>query len=388
MNYYKRALEIQADAVKYRRHLHMHPELSGQEFETAAYIASILDSFSIQNQIINQHAVVGWITGKAPGKCVALRADIDALASEDKCGTTYQSVNAGICHACGHDFHTAALLSAARMLHESSDHFSGQVKLIFQPSEERPPSGAAELIEHHIMDDVNAIFGTHIVNFINVGDVSVQAGPRLAGSMNFYVDISGKGGHGAMPHECIDPIVAASAVIMNLQSIVSREMNPADSVSITVGKIEGGSTHHSVAESVHFEAAIKSMNADIRDQIIESVGRIINLTASAYRCTSKIEMTSFSKPLVNDEVLSMIAEKSALEQLGAEHVIHCAPWPVSEDFTKYLDFVPGVFALIGGRNESLGYTLQNHHPAFDADELALASAAALYAGFATDYLNS
>ena len=386
MNYYKRALEIQADAVKYRHHLHKHPELSGQEFETAAYIASILDSFGIQNQIVNRHAVVGLISGKGSGKCVALRADIDALASEDKCGASYQSVHPGVCHACGHDVHTAALLSAARMLQESSHDFPGQVKLIFQPSEERPPSGAAELIAANVMDGVDAIFGTHVVNFINAGDVSVQAGPRLAGSMNFYVDIYGKGGHGAMPHECIDPIVAAAAVIMNLQSIVSREMNPADSVSVTVGKIEGGTAHHSIAESVHFRAAIKSMNADIRDQIAASVRRIVETTAETYRCTAKIEMTPFGKPLINDAALSKIAEQSAAELLGKTHVITCAPWPVSEDFTKYLEYAPGLFALVGGRNEEQGFVLQNHHPAFDVDESALAAAAALYAGFAADYL--
>lgn len=386
MDFYQRAGQLQNEAVEYRRHLHRHPELSGQEVQTAAWIADKLASFGIPCRIVNGHGVIGQIEGAGKGRYVALRADIDALGSEDRCGTEYQSVNPGVCHACGHDVHMASLLTAARMLNEVKDQLPGAVRLIFQPSEERPPSGADEMIEAGAMDGVDAVFGAHVVTFLNAGDVNVQAGPRLSGSMNFYVDVIGKGGHGAMPQYCVDPILAASAMIVNLQSIVSREMDPADNVSVTVGRIQGGTAHNSVADSVHFRAGIKSLNADAREHIRDSVRRIIECTAQTYRCKVNIEMTPFGKPLVNDAALSALAERSAAAQLGAEHVVNCAPWPVSEDFTHYLDLAPGVYALVGGRNEARGFTLQNHHPAFDVDESCLQTAAAVYAGFAFDYL--
>ena len=386
MNFYSRAGQLQEETVKYRRHLHRHPELSGQETETAAWIAEKLTTFGVPCRIVNGHGVIGQIEGAGHGRYVALRADIDALGSDDRCGKEYQSVNPGVCHACGHDVHTASLLTAARMLNERKDELNGAVRLIFQPSEERPPSGAEEMIRAGAMDGVDAVFGLHVVNFLDAGKVSVQAGPRLSGSMNFYVDMIGKGGHGAMPQYCIDPILAASAAIVNLQSIVSREMDPADNVSITVGRIQGGTAHNSVADSVHFRAGVKSLNADVRDQIRNSIRRIIESTALTYRCEAKIEMTPFGKPLVNDKALSAFAEKSAAAQLGTAQIVNCNPWPVSEDFVHYLDYAPGVYALVGGRNEARGLTLQNHHPAFDVDETCLQTAAAQYAGLAFDYL--
>lgn len=389
MDFYHPALAIQDETVAFRRYLHQHPEPSGAEENTARAVAWELEACGISCERLPCNAVIARIEGGRPGKTVALRADIDALMVEDQCGKPYQSQNPGVCHACGHDFHAAALLSALKLLNGVKDQLRGQVLGIFQHSEERPPSGAQELVERYgIMDGVDGIFGIHVINKLNAGDVSVQAGPRLAGSMNVYVDIVGKGGHGAMPQDCIDPILASAATIQNLQSIVSREISPIDGVSLTVGKIQGGTTHHSVANEVHFEAAIKCLNAGLREQIKSSVLRIVQSTAETFRCTARIQCTQFGVPLVNDRRLSAMAEKSAAEQLGPQHVVQCDPWPVSEDFTKYLEKVPGVFALVGGRNEQEGLTLQNHHPAFDVDESALASAAALYAGFAFDFLAS
>lgn len=387
MNFYQRAITLQNESISYRRYLHMHPEPSSFETKTAQYISDRLSDFGIEHQVLPCNAVIGYIRGQSSEKCVALRADIDGLMSQDASNKLYQSRNPGVAHACGHDFHVASLLTAAKMLEEQKSSLNGIVKLIFQHSEERPPSGAAMLInDYGIMDDVDAIYALHIMNILNVGDICVQAGARMSGSMNFYVSVHGKGGHGATPNVCVDPILASCAMIMNLQSIVSREMPPSEAVSITVGKITGGSEHHSVANDTYFEAAIKCLNADLRDQIKASVDRILVSTAETYRCKIDIKYTEFGPPLINDTNLSALAERSAVKQFGPEHVVTCPPWPVSEDFTKYLNKVPGVYAFLGGRNEKKGFVLQNHDPAFDADEASLAVGSAAYAAFAYDFL--
>lgn len=388
MDFYQQALELQDETIEYRRYLHMHPEPGSFETETAAYISNRLAALGVEHLVLPCNAVIGYIRGATARKCVALRADIDALMTQDECDTAYRSINPGVSHVCGHDFHIASLLTAAKLLQKQKSTLNGTVKLIFQNSEERPPSGAAMLVKDYaIMDGVDAIFALHIVNTLDAGDICVQSGARMSGSMNFYVDVYGKGGHGATPNDCIDPILASCAMIMNLQSIVSREIPPGEAVSITVGKICGGTEHNSVANAVRFEAAIKSLNADLRDQIRASVHRILTATAETYRCNINVKYTEFGQPLINDAALSALAERSAAEQFGAEHVVRCPPWPVSEDFTKYLDYAPGLYAFLGGRNVGKGLSLPNHHPAFDADESALAVGAAIYAAFAYDYLN-
>lgn len=387
MDFYQKALALQNESISYRRYLHMHPEPGSFEVATAKYISDRLSEFGVEHQLLPCNAVIGYIRGDKPGKCVALRADIDGLMTQDACNKPYQSVNSGVAHACGHDFHIAALLTAAKLLQEQKRALSGTVKLIFQHSEERPPSGAAMLVKDYaVMDGVDAIFALHIMNVLDAGDICVQAGARMSGSMNFYVDVHGKGGHGATPNDCIDPILASCAMIMNLQSIVSREMPPGEAASITVGKIMGGTEHNSVANDTHFDAAIKCLNADLRKPIKASVHRILTTTAETYRCSIDVKYTEFGPPLINDAKLSALAERSAANQFGSEHVVNCPPWPVSEDFTKYLEKAPGVYAFLGGRNVEKGFILQNHHPAFDADESSLAVGAAAYAAFAYDFL--
>lgn len=389
LDFYGRALADLDRAISERRYFHRHPELTSEEQETAAEIARLLRADGIECECLQCHAVIARIRGTKPGKTVMLRADIDALEIQEETGLPYASENPGISHACGHDYHIASLLSCARILNSMKDELAGEVRLLFQPAEEKPPSGARILLdEYNILDGVDAIFGAHVYNSIPVGDISVQAGPRLAGSMNFYVDIHGKGGHGAMPQACIDPIVAASATVLNLQSIVSRELPTAADTSVSVGMIYGGKTHNSIASDCHFEGAVKTMNAELREHIRESIERIIRSTCETYRCRADIRFTGFGSPLVNDTALAEIAEQSIGKAIGPEHVIRCAPWPVSEDFTYYLEKVPGIYALVGGGNPEKGYIHPNHHPAFASDEGAIAVAAAAYAAFARGYLNS
>jgi len=384
---YRRAMADWPRAIEEQKFFHMHPELSGEECRTAGAIARILESESIPCEVLCCHAVIGRIVGALPGKCVMLRADIDALEVQEETGLEYASVYPGISHACGHDYHIAALLSAARILNSVKDSLHGEIRLLFQPAEEKPPSGAGILLrEYHILEGVDAIFGAHVANFLPAGMVNVQAGPRMAGCINFNADIYGVGGHGAMPQDCVDPIVAASAVVLNLQTIVSRELPTGANTSISVGTIHGGKTHNSIASEVHLTGAVKTMNAELMDGIQEALSRIIRLTCEAYRCRAEVTFPTIGKPLINDTALSALAERAIGEAIGKEKVVCCDPWPVGEDFTRYLDKVPGVYAFIGGRNTETGCVLSNHHPAFRADSKAILAAATAYAAFAAAYL--
>lgn len=377
-----------SETINIRRILHKNPELSGNEKATSAFVEKKLKDWGIPFKSFPNYGILGFIDGgKGENKTVALRADMDALAINEKNEVDYRSVVKGVSHACGHDCHTASLLIAAKILNEIKKDLRGKVLFLFQPSEESPPGGAVDMIKYGVMDGVEAIFGLHMVTCLDVGQISLEAGSRMAASLRAYIDIEGRGGHGGVPHQSIDAIVAGSAAVMNLQTLVSRELPIHDPVAITVGVFKGGDAFNVVADNVHMEATIKFFNVELKEIIEKSIIRIVQQTAAAFRAKADVSVEGFCSPVYNDPLLSVVAAGSAKKLFGEKSVVTCLPWSASEDFAKYLEKAPGVFAFIGGRNERKKTSFPPHHPEFDIDEDALEIAVAMYAQFAADFLS-
>ena len=372
--------------VALRRDFHQYPELSDNVGRTSHIVEQELQKHGISYRIIDGQGILGVIDSGVEGRTVALRADMDALSIQELSDKEYRSKNAGIAHLCGHDCHTASLLTAARIINEEKENFTGKVHLIFQPAEEAPGCHAKAMIQNGAMDGVDAVFGIHMYNNIDVGTVSVQAGPRMAASLRATIEIKGIGSHGGSPHQGIDAIVAASAVVMNLQTIASRELDVLDSAVITVGTFHAGSSQFAVADKAELKLTVKFFNEKLRQQISESITRIAKDTAAAYRAECNVCIDGFLRPVVNDSKLADIAEHSVRMILGDKGVTTCSPWCASEDYGDYEVYAPGVFAFIGGRNESKGIIYPAHNPCFDVDEQSLEVASAVYAQFAIDYL--
>lgn len=385
-NIREKAHQYLPDTIACRRDFHMYPEISGYEERTSNVIKSKLQELGIKYWEVSGYGIIGEIYGEREGRTVALRADIDALPIQEQTEKPYCSQIKGVGHLCGHDCHTASLLTAARILHEESGKIQGTVRLLFQPSEEAG-GGAEIMISEQAMQNVDAVFGVHMYNELDVGMVSVQEGPRMAASLRGHIEIKGIGGHGGSPHLCVDPIVTASAIVMNLQTITSRELNVLDSAIITVGKFHAGTSQFAVAEKAELYLTIKFFNASLVDKIRESITRIVEKTAESFRAQCTVRIDGFLEPVINDKRLSDIAEKSAANLFGKDSVVSCLPWTASEDFSKYEQYAPGIFAFIGGRNNAKGCVYKAHHPCFDIDENALEVASAMYAKFAIDYLN-
>lgn len=376
------------DTITYRRKFHMHPELSAQISQTSKYVQELLSAWKIPLRSVMEVGIIAEIDSGRAGRTIALRADMDALPIAEQSDTCYCSTVEGVGHLCGHDCHTASLLTAARILNEHKSGFSGKVRLLFQPAEEAPGCGAKEMIDNGAMDGVDAVFGVHMYNHLDVGTVSVQAGPRMAASLRGSIEITGVGGHGGEPHQCIDPIVAGSAVVMNLQTISSRELDMQDSAVITVGMFHSGTSQFAVADKAELKMTIKFFNASLAKQLKENIIRIVKGTASTFRTKCNVMIDGFLPPVTNDACLAAIAENSAEKLYGKNCVVQCPAWSASEDFGKYMEKAPGVFAFIGGRNQKKGIIHTAHHPQFDVDEDALKLSSGLYAQFAIDYLNT
>lgn len=387
MDIRERAAMYYPDTVRLRRAIHQAPELSGHEKQTAQLVRRELASYGIAYKELPENGTLGFIDGKYPGKTVALRADMDALPIQEESAVPYRSKVDGCGHLCGHDCHTSSLLTAARILNECKNTLHGRVVLMFQPSEENSGFGAHEMVENGAMENVDAVFGVHVLNDIDVGHVSVQAGPRTAASLRVTIHVLGVGGHGGMPHKCVDAIVAASAIVMNLQTIVSREIDPQEAAAISVCTFHAGTSQFAISDHAELELTVKYFDTKLTEHIKESIIRIAHNTASAYRAQCTVDISHPFMPVVNDAALSELARQSLQELYGAQAVAVCHPWSASEDFSEYTTCAPGVFAFVGGRNAETGCIYSAHHPQFNVDEKCLEYASALYAQFAIDYLN-
>lgn len=372
--------------VERRRHLHRHPELSFKEKETSAFVAKILQELGVEvSTNVGGFGLVGNIRGSLPGKTVALRADMDALPIHDEKTCEYASQTPGVMHACGHDGHTATLLAVAEYFSKMKHQLRGQIRLIFQPAEETYPGGATSMIEQGVLDGVDAIYGVHLWTPIPVGTVASAPGPLMASTDEFFIDIQGRGGHGGMPHKTVDSVVAASALVMQLQSIVSRSVDPLDPAVVTIGSIQGGTAQNIIADRCRLSGTARCFREDTREMIRSRIYDFAEGTAKGYGAEASITYMMGYPSTVNDEHEFDRFFRVAPSVFGVKAEISPKIMP-AEDFSYYLQRVPGCFMLVGAGNAEKSADRPHHHPKFDIDEEAMLYAAGLLITMAESYM--
>ncbi|WP_285768790.1 amidohydrolase [Peribacillus sp. SI8-4] len=371
--------ELENRLISIRRHLHQFPELSNEEFETTRSIQKWLEEEDIEiRQTGLKTGVFADIKGGKPGPTVAIRADIDALPIEEKTGLPFASKVKGVMHACGHDFHTAAVIGAAYLLKEYQSELSGTVRLLFQPAEELG-GGAAHVIKDGQIEDVATIIGLHNKPDLPVGTIGIKEGPLMAAVDRFHIVLQGKGSHAAIPQNGNDPIAAGAQLITALQTIVSRNVSPLESAVVSVTRITGGSTWNVIPGEVILEGTIRTFEPVIREEVKKKFYSIVNHIAAAFSQEAVIGWFPGPAALHNHSAITEMARSSALGQ--TLEVIEPCPSMAGEDFAYYLQHIPGSFAFFGTNgNEDW------HHPAFTVDEKAIMKAAYFLSASAKDLL--
>lgn len=376
--------------IAMRRDFHKHPELGTKEIRTTGRIAEELKKDGIDVTTFDDiTGCIGTIRGAHPGKTVMLRADIDALPIQEADLTRpYASKNPGCMHACGHDSHTAMLLGAAKILAAHREDIHGTVKLIFQMAEEIGTE-SRHYVEKGCLDGVDAIFGMHIWTPLPSGTINIEDGPRMACSDRFTIKIHGKAAHGSQPQNGCDSILAAAAVVMALQSVVSHGNDPQNTFVLTTGMMNGGTADNIIADETELVGTTRTFNNDFRKTIPELIKHAAETTAAAYGCTAQCTYFFGPDPLVNSRKdLTDIARGAAEKIMGPDAFIHMDPQMGAEDFSVYLRKVPGLFAFLGCRNPAKKDTASPHHSStFDIDEDVLPNGTAMYVQFALDFLN-
>lgn len=370
------------EMVVTRRHLHQFPELSFQEVETGKFISKKLTEFGIHHKTgIAGNGITALIEGKNPGKkTVALRADMDALPILEANDVDYKSKNPGVMHACGHDVHTTSLLGAAKILNALKSEFEGTVKLIFQPAEEKLPGGASIMIKEGALKNPkpDSIFGQHVHPPLPAGKVGLRAGKYMASADEIYVTVKGRGGHGAMPHECVDPVLIAANILVQLQQIVSRNADPTTPTVLTFGKInsEGGSTNV-IPNEVLMEGTFRTMDENWRKAAHRKMKKIAENIAKSMGGACEFDIVKGYPFLVNEEQLTHRARQYAVEYLGEKNVVELPIRMTAEDFAYYSQEMPACFYRLGTGNVSKGITSPVHSNTFDVDETCLLTGAGL-----------
>ena len=379
---------IYPELVNFRRDLHMHPELSFEEEKTPEKIAQFLTNIGIEVRTgVGGRGVVGLLKGGKPGKTVAFRADFDALPIQDEKEVEYKSQVPGVMHACGHDIHTAALLGVAKVLSEAREDIEGNIVFIHQFAEEQIPGGAKSMIEDGCLDGVDVIYGAHVVSKLPFGTVGVREGQMMASYDKFEIDIFGKGGHGAMPHLAIDPIVIGSQLITNLQQIVSRRIDPFKPAVVTVGSLNSGQVFNVIPDSARITGTVRTFDEDVRDLIEASIGQISKSTCEGAGAEVDYTYTRGYPTVVNHQVETKRVEELAKEIIDEEKVVQLSPVMSGEDFAYYLQKVPGTFFNVGGRNEEINAIYSHHHPKFDVDERSIVLIGKLFISAAFNFLS-
>ena len=379
--------DLEARAIAWRRHLHANPELSFEEHETSAFVEETLRSFGgLEIERLAGTAVVARLQGARPGRLVVLRADIDALPILEENDLPYASTRPGVMHACGHDGHTAMLLGAARLLVERRAELAGEVRFVFQHAEEVPPGGARALVDAGVADGADLVAGVHLLSTLHTGHVSAVPGAVMAAADLFTLDILGHGGHGANPHEAVDPVVVAAQVITNLQQIVARETDPFDSVVVSVTTLAAGTARNVIPGSARIGGTVRTLSTTRREEVRGAMERVIAGVASAHRAGYRFDYEVGYDPVVNDREASSAVQSAIVAELGEEALVDVHPVMGGEDFSAYGTVAPAVFFWVGTGNEELGTMFPHHHPRFDIDEAALRDGIAVFARTALDAL--
>lgn len=368
------------EVVRLRREIHANPELAFEEIKTSTLVAETLERSGIEvKRGVAKTGVLGFVRGKEKGRAVALRADMDALPIKEATGLPFASQNEGKMHACGHDAHTAIGLGAAMILNELRSELSGEVRFLFQPSEERNPGGAPYMIEAGALEGVDEIYGLHVYAQTDAGTVGFRAGEMMASADELYITIKGKSGHGARPHHAIDPIVTSAQVIMALQTLVSRNLDPFAHGVITIGSIHGGFAPNIIPNEVKLVGTLRSMSKEWREYAHTRIREIVGGVCKAAGCEFDLHIDLGYPVLRNWDEQTEFAEEVAKEFFGSDRVFQAERLMGAEDFAYYLEKVPGTFYRLGIRNESQGITADIHNDKFTIDEEALRTGMAMQA---------
>lgn len=368
------AERIHNEVIQDRRHLHSNPELSFHEFETRDYIASRLSDMGIEFQEMADTGLVALIKGDIPSiKVVALRADIDALPISEANDISYKSNKAGVMHSCGHDVHASSLLGTAKILLELKKEFSGTVKLIFQPAEEKYPGGASKMIQEGVLENTKlaAVIGQHVMPELETGKVGFRAGKYMASNDELYVTVRGKGGHGAQPHQNIDPVVIAAHIIIALQEIVSRIANPNCPSVLSFGKVIANGAVNVIPDEVYMEGTFRTMDEAWRKKAHQKMKKIAEGISNCMNATCTLTIVKGYPFLINEEKLTRKLQKFATEYLGKKNVVDLDIWMAAEDFAYYSQISDSCFYRLGTGNKQAGITSALHTSTFNIDENSL-----------------
>jgi amidohydrolase len=377
-----------------RRDFHEHPELAHQEERTAGIVADRLRALGVEDVQtgIASTGVTGLIRGRQPGegRTVLLRADMDALPIHEENDVDYRSQTAGVMHACGHDAHTAMLMGVTRLLMDRRDEFAGTVKVLFQPAEEAPPGGAKPMIDAGVLAEpkVDAAFGLHIDQDSPVGVISLRPGPAMAAADRFQIVIHGKGGHGAKPQDTIDPVVIGAQIVTALQTLVSRAVDPTEEAVVTVAVFKAGEAFNVIPDMAELGGTVRTFNNENRDLLEERIETLARGIAQAMGATIDYTYARGYPATVNDEAMTELVREEAASVVGEENVRHASLMMGAEDFSYFLEAVPGAFWFVGSQNPERGLVWGHHHPRFDLDEAALAIGIESMVNVALRYLRS
>lgn len=376
------AEELEEKVIKFRRDFHAHPELSWKEERTSKVIEQVLKELGFENVRRGfggtESGVVGDIVGRKEVPLIALRADIDALPIEEEADVPWRSINKGVMHACGHDAHAAILLGVAHMLALLKDKLPCKVRLIFQPAEESGVrSGARQLIEEGALDGVEAIWGLHVWSSLPAGKIGYRSGPTMASADIWEVEIKGKGGHGSRPHEAIDPTIAAASIVLSLQTIISRELDPQETAVLSIGRLESGSAPNVIPEKALIQGNIRTTSSIVRDELPGSIERIAKGIGSALRCEVKTNFIPVYPVTVNDPDMVETLKKVASAMFGDQSLTEMPIVMGSEDFSFYQQKVPGVIFFLGMADSQKGTDAEHHNPTFKTNDGVLKKGVAL-----------
>jgi amidohydrolase len=377
------------EMVNFRRDLHMFPELSFQEVNTPRKVAEFLQRLGLEVKTgVGGNGVVAVLKGGKPGKTVALRADFDALPIQDEKEVAYKSRVPGVMHACGHDIHTASLLGAAKVLSEVKDEIEGSIVFIHQFAEELAPGGAIAMIEDGCLDGVDVIYGAHVWSLEPVGTVGLAEGYSMAASDAFDIEITGKGGHGAYPHLAVDSLVVASQLVLNLQQIVSRRVDPLKPAVLSVGSFGSGKAFNVIPGTALLSGTVRTFDEDVRDLIEQAMGQIVDATCAGAGASAKFEYRRGYPAVWNHPEETRRVAELAKHIVGDDRVLSMPAMMGGEDFAYYTQKIPGTFFFVGGRNPDIQAEFPHHHPRFDVDERSMLITGKLFVSAVLNYLSN
>lgn len=364
------------EIIAIRRHIHQHPELSFEEFETANFVEKKLIEFGLTPARCTQTGLVATVYPENYNQndgCIALRADMDALPIHEETNLPYASQNKGVMHACGHDVHTAILLGVAKIIQQNKNALKKAVKFIFQPGEETLPGGASLMIKENVLKNptVEQIYGLHVFPELEVGKIGFKKGMYMASTDEIYITIHGKGGHGAMPHQNIDPIFIGSSIVLNLQSIVSRKCDPKIPCVLSIGHFEAIGATNVIPNKAILKGTFRTMGEKWRAEAHQLIQEQVENMATSMGAKAEIEIKKGYPFLVNDKTITEKAQQNAEQLLGKENIVELPIRMTAEDFSYYSQEIPACFFRLGVRNEKINAVYGVHNSQFCIDEQAI-----------------